>query len=281
MQEFMRGWKVSGGQTFRRTKNAVVALLVVAAGACGVRGGDQPDTSTATPAPPQKYTPSGDEGLGASVAIVVDNSGSMAKPARGDDSPKYLVARRAIYDMLATTDSFVVRQPGFPVNVGLYSFSSQVEPIVPIRPYDRNALRQALATIPRPSGGTAIGRALEVARADLYRAGTIRKYILVVTDGENTDGPSPGEVAREIARRSEGAVKMYFVAFDVDAEKFNFVRSVHGEVLGAQNGVALRASLDTIYRGRILAEAMDAGESLPARRDSAHASTKSKPPKPR
>src|SRR6185369_4026339 len=109
-------------------------LLVVAAGACGVRSGDQPDTATATPTPPQKYTPSGDEGLGASVAIVVDNSGSMAKPARGDDTPKYLVARRAIYDMLATTDSFVARQPGFPVNVGLYSFSSHVQPVVPIRP---------------------------------------------------------------------------------------------------------------------------------------------------
>jgi len=84
-------------------------------------------------------------------------------------------------------------------------------------------------------------------------------------------------VAEEINRRSEGAVKMYFVAFDIDADKFDFVRSVHGEVLGAQNGIRLRASLDTIYRGRILAEAMDAGESLPARRDS----STSKPPKPR
>jgi hypothetical protein len=35
-------------------------------------------------------------------------------------------------------------------------------------------------------------------------------------------------------------------------------------VLGAGNALALRASLDTIYRGRILAEALDAGESLPA-----------------
>ena len=58
---------------------------------------------------------------------------------------------------------------------------------------------------------------------------------------------------------------MYFVAFDVDAKKFGFLRDVHGEVLGARNGVALRASLDTIYRGKILAEAMDAGETLPQR----------------
>jgi hypothetical protein len=55
---------------------------------------------------------------------------------------------------------------------------------------------------------------------------------------------------------------MYFVAFDIDAAAFGFLREVQGEVLSARNGVALRASLDTIYRGRILAEAVDAGETL-------------------
>ena len=63
-------------------------------------------------------------------------------------------------------------------------------------------------------------------------------------------------------RRSEGAIRIYFVAFDVDAEKFAFLREVRGEVMGASNGAALRASLDTIYQGRILAEAPDAGETL-------------------
>jgi hypothetical protein len=165
--------------------------------------------------------------------------------------------------MLAATDSFVVKQPDFPINVGLYQFSSRVSPLVSVRHYDPVALRRALNAMPDPKGGTAIGLAMEAARADLYRAGTIRKYILVVTDGENTDGPSPATVAREINRRSEGAVRMYFVAFDVDARKFAFLREVHGDVLGASNGTALMASLDTIYRGKILAEAMDAGETLP------------------
>jgi hypothetical protein len=125
-------------------------------------------------------------------------------------------------------------------------------------------LRGALESMEAPNGGTAIGDAMNAAREALYQSGIIRKYILVVTDGENTDGRSPADVAREIARRSEGAVRMYFVAFDVDAQKFAFVREVRGEVLGARNGLALRASLDTIYRGKILAEAMDAGESPPS-----------------
>lgn len=267
------------GRRSRWTQIATAALLGVTL-ACGPKADDRDeparDTSTS-----QKYVPSGDEGLGASIAILVDNSGSMARAARGDERPKFEVARQALEDMIASTDSFVAKQPDFPIKVGLYQFSSDVETLVPVQPYNRPALRRALESMPAPKGGTAIGRAMDVARADLYRAGTIRKYILVVTDGENTDGPSPRKVAREIFRRSEGAVRMYFVAFDVDARTFDFLPDVHGEVLGASNGVALRASLDTIYRGKILAEATDAGETLPgaaADSSAAHDSVRSKNP---
>jgi hypothetical protein len=208
-----------------------------------------------------KYVPSGDEGLGAAVAIMVDNSGSMREKAGDDTRPKYQVARQALEEMLATTDSFTARQRGFPVKVGLYYFSSAVHPLAPMAPYNAGALRTALESMPSPTGGTAIGDAMDAARDALYKSGIIRKYILVVTDGENTAGREPHDVAREIEARSEGAVRMYFVAFDVDAKKFSFLHQMHGEVLGADNAVALRASLDTIYRGRILAEALDAGES--------------------
>ena len=215
-----------------------------------------------------KYVPEVEEGLGASVAILIDNSGSMEKRSKGDTRRKYIVAREAIEAMLASTDSFVARQPDFPINVGLYRFSTRVRVMVPVSRYDRAALVAALDSMPEPDGGTAIGDAMEKAREDLYRAGTFRKYILVVTDGENTDGTSPKRVAREIAQRSEGAVRMYFVAFDVDADRFEFVREVRGEVVGASNGDALRARLDEIYRGKILSEAVDVGETLPTAADS-------------
>jgi Mg-chelatase subunit ChlD len=209
-----------------------------------------------------KYVAKGDEGLGAAVAIMIDNSGSMKERAGTDKRPKYEVARAALEDMLASTDSFAAKQPGFPIKVGLYYFASGVHTLAPIQAYDAAAVRAALDSMPRPNGGTAIGEAMDVARRSLYESGMIRKYILVVTDGENTDGRPPREVAQDIARRSEGAVRQYFVAFDVDAKNFAFLRDVHGEVLSAANGAALRASLDTIYRGKILAEAVDAGETL-------------------
>jgi hypothetical protein len=244
---------------------ALLLCVVVAATGCVTRdspGYVKSDAAT-KPRDTSRYAPSRDEGLGASVAILVDNSGSMNEHAARDQAAKYRVARDAIEAMLATTDSFVARQPGFPVNVGLYVFASTVSRLVPIRPYDREILRSALEGMRPPRGGTAIGTAMEAAVSDLYHAGTIRKYILVVTDGENTEGRGPHAVAKEIARRSGGAVRLYFVAFDVDAKRFSFLRDVNGEVLGASDGVALRASLDTIYRGRILAEAVGAGETMP------------------
>lgn len=218
---------------------------------------------------PSKYVATVDEGLGASIALLLDVSGSMRDKTKGDKRPKYEVAREALRNILETTDEFVARQPDFPINVGLYTFASNVTTVVPVGKYNRSQLEAALNNLGRPNGGTAIGDAMDVAREDLYKAGTFRKYILVVTDGANTDGREPEEVAREIAARSEGAVRQYFVAFDIDKERFSFLKEVNGDVLGAANGLALRASLDSIYRGKILAEAMNAGETLaPARPDS-------------
>ena len=210
-----------------------------------------------------RYRPTVQEGLGASVAILLDNSGSM-EDVPGDDAgaPKFRIARDVLAQVLEQTEAFVARQSGFPVNVGLYVFSSGVERALPIGPYDREKLAAALAKLPAPDGATAIGDAMNVAVEDLYGAGTIRKYILVVTDGENTEGRDPAAVAREIARRSDGAVRLLMVAFDVSAENFGFVQEVRGTLLEARNAVALQASLDTLYRGRILAEAVDAGETL-------------------
>ncbi|MBC8089884.1 MAG: VWA domain-containing protein [Phycisphaerae bacterium] len=231
----------------------------------GITEIDSPPSGTIS----SNYVATVDEGLGASIALLLDVSGSMRDKTKGEKRAKYLVAREALLTILATTDEFVARQPGFPINVGLYTFSGEVTRVVPVGRYNRSVLEKALTELGRPNGGTAIGDAMDVAREDLYKAGTFRKYILVVTDGANTDGREPEEVAREIAARSEGAVRQYFIAFDIDKERFAFLKEINGDVLGAANGLALSASLDSIYRGKILAEAMNAGETQsPARPDS-------------
>src|SRR5882672_12275617 len=148
-----------------------------------------------------------EEGLGAAVAILVDTSGSMRDEAPGDSRPKYVVAQEALEAMLDATDAFVAKRPDFPIKIGIYSFSSHVRTLRPMAPYDRTSIRAALAGLPRPGGGTAIGDAMREARPDLYRAGVFRRYLLVVTDGDNTKGLPPDEGAREIFRKSEGAVQ--------------------------------------------------------------------------
>lgn len=201
-----------------------------------------------------------EEGLGAAVAILVDTSGSMRDQAPGESRPKHVVAQEALQAMLDATDAFVAKRPDFPIKIGLYSFSSGVSTELPLQPYNRDVIRAGLRRLPHPGGGTAIGEAMRNARPDLYRAGVFRKYLLVVTDGENTSGRSPADVARDIFRKSEGAVQIYFVAFDTSPQKFAFLKDVGGDVIGAGNAAELRTALDGIYQGKILAEAVDAGE---------------------
>ena len=120
--------------------------------------------------------------------------------------------------MLDATDAFVAKRPDFPdQDRPLQLLERRRASCARSQPYDRAAVRAALAELPRPGGGTAIGEAMREARPALYRAGVFRKYLLVVTDGENTRGRDPERVAREIFAKSEGAVQIYFVAFDTSA----------------------------------------------------------------
>jgi Mg-chelatase subunit ChlD len=236
----------------------IVAALALPLAACqdGGRRDRRGSEDAAREADAAPYQAEVEEGLGAAVAILVDTSGSMRDNAPGDSRPKYAVAQEALEAMLDATDAFIARRPDFPIKIGVYSFSSGVRTLRPIQPYDRGAVRTALASLPRPGGGTAIGEAMHEARPDLYRAGVFRKYLLVVTDGENTSGRSPDKVAQEIWRKSDGGVQTYFVAFDTSPEKFAFLKSAGGDVIGAGNGGELRTALDGIYQGKILAEAV-------------------------
>jgi Mg-chelatase subunit ChlD len=249
----------------RRGRDAVVlavgALLLLTAGCRpNRRAQDSARRAASDQASSAPYQSDIEEGLGAAVAILVDTSGSMDQQTPGDRRPKYVVAQESLEAMLDATDAFVARRPDFPIKIGLYSFSSSVRRLRPLQPYNRDAIRAALQQLPRPGGGTAIGEAMSEARPDLYRAGVFRKYLLVVTDGENTNGREPEAVAREIWRKSDGGVQVYFVAFDTSPEKFAFLKEVGGDVIAAGTGADLRTALDGIYTGKILAEAVDAGE---------------------
>jgi hypothetical protein len=245
---------------------AGVSLVALALNLTACDGPRRSPTSTVDEESPAPYQSEVQEGFGAAVAILIDTSKSMREEAPGDGRPKADVAREALDAMFDATESLITKRPDFAVKVGIYSFSSHARTVLPMQAFDRTAIRDALARVPRPGGGTAIGEAMLTARPDLYRAGVFRKYLLVVTDGENTSGRGPDQVAREIFQKSEQGVGIYFVAFDTSADRFAFLKQVRGDVIGAGNGPELRKALDGIYQDRILAEASTLGEVEPESR---------------
>jgi hypothetical protein len=104
-------------------------------------------------------------------------------------------------------------------------------------------------------GGTPIGAAMIAAKHELDATGLSRRHLLVVTDGENTDGVAPDEVTAAIGRRPESErPSIYLVAFDIDARQFNSVRDAGALLLAAGNAKELSATLDGLLRGKILVE---------------------------
>ena len=200
------------------------------------------------------------EGLVA--AILIDVSGSMNDPVAGLDGrsePKIEIARRAARDLVEQFARYADDHKDEPVQLGVYEFSRRrgepdCRPIIEMGPPDRTRADAAIQRL-NPEGGTPIGQAMITAKRALDDTGLSRRHLLLVTDGENTDGYAPERVAEGIAKRpAEERPSIYFVAFDVDANRFARVRDAGGLVLPASNAKELNDTLDSLLRGKILLE---------------------------
>ena len=200
------------------------------------------------------------EGLAA--AIVIDVSGSMNDPVKGLDGrsePKIEVARRAARDLVEQFARYAEEHKDESVQLGVYEFSRRrgepdCRPIIAMGPPDRTRADSAIQRLD-PEGGTPIGQAMITAKRALDDTGLSRRHLLLVTDGENTDGYAPERVAHGIGKRpAEERPSIYFVAFDVDAGRFSRVRDAGGLVLPAANAKELNDTLDSLLRGKILLE---------------------------
>jgi Mg-chelatase subunit ChlD len=121
-------------------------------------------------------------------------------------------------------------------------------------PPDRARAAKAVDAM-RADGGTPIGNAMIAGKRALDATGLQRRHLLVVTDGENTSGQEPDAVAAAIAARPPTErPSLYFVAFNISAQRFNAVRNAGGLVLEAADAKALNDTLDTLLRGKILIE---------------------------
>jgi hypothetical protein len=209
-----------------------------------------------------KTTQAAEPREGLAAAIAIDVSGSMRDSVQGTggrSEPKIETARRAGQDLVDQFARYAEEHPNETVLLGLYEFSERrgqedCRPVIPMGPPDRTRAAAALAAL-RPEGGTPIGNAMIAAKRELDKTGLARRHLLVITDGENTGGFPPDRVAAVIGRRPEAErPSLYFVAFDIDASRFNAVRDSGGLVLGAANARELNDTLDTLLRGKILIE---------------------------
>jgi Mg-chelatase subunit ChlD len=200
------------------------------------------------------------EGLAAAIAI--DVSGSMDEEVAGQNGrkePKIEIARRAALALVDQFDSYARDHPDEPVQLGIYEFSRRrgdpdCREVVAMGPPDRDRAAAAIARL-TADGGTPIGQAMITAKRALDGTGLSRRHLLVVTDGENTDGTAPDRVAVAINKRPDAErPSIYFVAFDVEASRFSRVRDAGGLVLSAANATELNNTLDTLLRGKILVE---------------------------
>jgi Mg-chelatase subunit ChlD len=257
----------------RRARNralTVIGLILLAVGRCRDnspsssvgRTAEAParDTRAIEAALATASTQTPREGLAAAIAI--DVSGSMDDRVSGEDgrrARKIDVARRAARDLVEQFAGYADQHKDEPVLLGIYEFSRRdrqpdCRPIIPMGPPDRSRADAALARLD-PDGGTPIGQAMVSAKRELDATGLSRRHLLVVTDGENTDGFQPEDVAAAIGRRPETErPSLYFVAFDIEARRFNGVRNAGGLVLPAANGRELNDTLDMLLKGKILIE---------------------------
>jgi Mg-chelatase subunit ChlD len=199
---------------------------------------------------------------GLAAAILIDVSGSMAAAVGGRGGRNELkidIARRAALDLVNQFASYAQDHKDEPVQLALFEFSRRsgepdCRPILQMAAPDRERAATALERL-RADGGTPIGQAMIVAKRALDATGLTRRHLLVVTDGENTDGVAPDRVATAIGKRPEAErPSIYFVAFDVEASRFSRVRDAGGLVLSAANAKELNDTLDTLLRGKILVE---------------------------
>ena len=242
----------------------LIAAVAVSCGGCVRRDRDKSRDSRraqridAALAPAEAVEPR--DGLAA--AILIDVSGSMKDEVEGEngrDEPKIEIARRAAADLVDQFARYSEEHREETVLLGLYEFSERrgepdCRPVLAMSPPDRERARAAIAGM-RPDGGTPIGQAMITAKRELDATGLTRRHLLVVTDGENTGGYDPDDVAAAIARRPEAErPSIYFVAFDVAASRFKGVRDAGALLLSAANARELNDTLDTLLRGKILLE---------------------------
>ena len=201
---------------------------------------------------------------GVAVAIIYDTSGSMKDPVKdqsGRQSPKYVIANRALIAIAKQIQTFATNSTGGgprKIEAGVFVFDkNSAREAVKFGAFDESAIESFANGFSNPTGNTPLGNALTVASRAVFKSPLNHKHILVITDGMNTAGPKPEEVLpklKEQALQKGTALSTHFVAFDVDAKVFAPVKKLDATVVAAADEKQLDTQLQFILQRKILLE---------------------------
>lgn len=166
-------------------------------------------------------------------------------------------SKAAMRQVFTHVAAHIQSEPDKTVSVGLCSFSTRARLLQPLSPFDKTRLTQAIQGL-QPTGSTAIGDAMMLALRELLKSGVESKAIIVMTDGENTSGAQPDRVMQAIRHNDNNQraltddVKVFLVAFDVNAKVFEKVKTAGASVLESRDSASLEGILQTVVEEVLL-----------------------------
>lgn len=218
---------------------ALAALVMLGLAGCGGGTTDEKAPPRDLYEIPQKSAKARDLNR-KSIAFIIDTSGSM-NSALGK-ATKIASAKAALLHILDIYKKHDDEKHD--LEAGLFYFDNgTVRNAVPIAPFNHDALAAGVRNMDA-SGGTPLGLALAYAERSLKTQSTGRKYIVMLTDGENTVGNDPAQVLTAIqAANDKGEdfpTLLYVVAFNVSRSTFAPLEQRGAKVYEAQDGDKLR-----------------------------------------
>jgi hypothetical protein len=258
-----------------------IIVLIFALNICEKKPSSSSSTNTAgeeESTDPSKYTLAfsdtfnrglaSQDDLGLSIMIAVDCSGSMADKlsSSSDSTPKYKLASESLTEVIGFLEDFYVTKikgQGVKLRMGLLRFNENVQVLFNLTDMNEGYFNEikAIASKPdefRPSGKTAIGETIHQGVELLSQAGTIFKSLIIITDGENTEGVEPEPVLSAVVENRNNkntkdfpvitsSVLVSFIGFDMEASAFGGLQTIGSRVMSASNKIALNDSLKNLF----------------------------------